>query len=274
MRSVLVTGAGRGIGRAITEHLSSRGWEVYAAARSDSALQDLDRLPHVHPIPLDITDRDAIAALPDQLPERLDGVVNNAGIIVNGPVEGLHLDDLSRQFDVNVTAQIAVTKAVLPRIRAARGRVVFMSSVSGLITTPGTGAYSASKYAIESLADALRIELRPWHIAVSLIEPGPIRTDMWGDILVEHDRMTSALDHRHRELYAAHLAGTRQLLGRMQKLAADPRKVVTAVERALTSKYPRRRYLLDNLSRAQKLLVALSPTPLNDAVLAAATTRS
>ncbi|KRD04922.1 retinol dehydrogenase [Mycobacterium sp. Root265] len=274
MRSVLVTGAGRGIGRAITEHLSGHGWEVYATARSDSALQGLDRLPHVHAVPLGITDRDAIAALPDQLPETLDGVVNNAGIIVNGPVEGLHLDDLSRQFEVNVTAQIAVTKAVLPQIRAARGRVVFMSSVSGLITTPGTGAYSASKYAIESLADALRIELRPWHIAVSLIEPGPIRTDMWGDILVEHDRMVNALDPRHRALYSAHLGGTRQLLGRMQKLAADPKKVVNAVERALTARHPRRRYLLDNLSRVQKLVVALSPTPLNDAVLSAATTRS
>jgi NAD(P)-dependent dehydrogenase (short-subunit alcohol dehydrogenase family) len=272
MPSVLVTGAGRGIGLAITEHLGGHGWEVYATARSESALQALDRLPHVHAVPLDITDRAAIAALPGHLPAELNGVVNNAGIVVNGPVEGLHLDDLSRQFDVNVTAQIAVTQAVLPRIRAARGRVLFISSVSGLITTPGTGAYSASKYAIESLADALRIELRPWQIGVSLIEPGPIRTDMWGDILVEHDRMVDGLDPEYRELYAAHLAGTRKLLGRMQKLAADPGKVVKAVEHALTAKRPKRRYLLDTVSRIQKLVVALTPTPVNDAVLAAATT--
>ncbi|KAA0094752.1 SDR family oxidoreductase [Mycolicibacterium sp. P1-18] len=272
MPSVLVTGAGRGIGLAITEHLGNHGWEVYATARSESALQRLDRLPHVHAVPLDITDRAAIAALPERLPDRLDAVVNNAGIIVNGPVEGLHLDDLSRQFDVNVTAQIAVTQAVLPHIRAARGRVLFISSVSGLVTTPGTGAYSASKYAIESLADALRMELRPWGIKVSLIEPGPIRTDMWGDILVEHDRMVDGLAPEHRELYAAHLKGSRKLLGRMQKLAADPQRVVTAVERALTAKHPKRRYLLDNVSRAQKVVVALTPTPVTDAVLAAATT--
>lgn len=272
MPSVLVTGAGRGIGRAITEHLSRNGWEVYAAARSDATLQSLDRLPHVHAVPLEITDRAAIAALAGHLPDRLDGVVNNAGIIVNGPVEGLDLDDLSRQLDVNVTAQIGVTQAVLPMIRAARGRVVFMSSVSGLITTPGTGAYSASKYAVESLADALRMELRPWKIRVSLIEPGPIRTDMWAEALNEHDRMVEALDHRHRELYAPHLNGTRTLMGRMQKLAADPAKVVRAVEHALTSKRSKRRYLLDNVSRAQKAVVALTPTPINDAVLAAATT--
>lgn len=272
MPSVLVTGAGRGIGLAITEHMSRRGWDVYATARSDSALSSLGRLSNVHAIPLDITDRASIAKLSGQLPTALNGVVNSAGIIVNGPVEGLSLDDLSRQLDVNVTAQIGVTQAVLPKIREARGRIVFMSSVSGLITTPGTGAYSASKYAVESLADALRMELRPWGIRVSLIEPGPIRTDMWGDMLDEHDRMVARLTDEHRALYASHLAGTRKLLGRMQKLAADPKRVTKAVDHALTSRRPKRRYILDAVSRAQKALVAISPTAINDAVLATATT--
>jgi short-subunit dehydrogenase len=272
MPSVLVTGAGRGIGLAITEHMSARGWDVYATARSDTALRELDRLSNVHAIPLDITDRSAITTLSGQLPITLNGVVNNAGIIVNGPVEGLTLDDLSRQLEVNVTAQIGVTQAVLPKIRDSRGRVVFVSSVSGLATLPGSGAYSASKYAIESLADALRIELRPWHIPVSLIEPGPIRTDMWGQALAEHDRMTAQLSQEHRELYASHLAGTRKLLGRMQKLAADPKKVTKAVNHALTSRHPKRRYLLDTVSRAQKAILSITPTAINDAVLAAATT--
>jgi NAD(P)-dependent dehydrogenase (short-subunit alcohol dehydrogenase family) len=272
MPSVLVTGAGRGIGLAITEHMSRRGWDVYATARSDTALHSLDRMPNVHAIPLDITDRSAIAALPDRLPAALDGVVNNAGIIVNGPVEGLSLDDLTQQLDVNVISQIAVTQAVLPSIRAARGRVVFISSVSGLYTTPGTGAYNASKYAIESLGDALRMELRPWHIPVSLIEPGPIRTDMWGDVLNDYDIMTKQLSEQHRELYASHLAGTRKLMGRLQKLAADPKRVTKAVHHALTSRRPKRRYLLDIVSRAQKAVIAITPTAINDAVLAAATT--
>ena len=272
MPSVLVTGAGRGIGLAITEHMSRRGWDVYATARSADALQSLGRLPNVHPISLDITDRSAIAALPELLPAELNGVVNNAGIVVNGPVEGLTLDDLTKQFDVNVISQIAVTQAVLPKIRASHGRLVFISSVSGLITTPGTGAYNASKYAIESLADALRMELRPWHIPVSLIEPGPIRTDMWADVLDEHDRMVEHLGDEHRRLYAPHLAGTRKLLGRMQKIAADPERVTKAVDHALTSKRPKSRYLLDFASRAQKALVAITPTAINDAVLAAATT--
>jgi len=270
--AVLVTGAGRGIGLAITEHMSESGWDVYATARSDAALDSLDRLPNVHPIPLDVTDRSSIAALPDQLPGALNGVVNNAGIIVSGPVEGLSIDDLSRQLDVNVIAQIAVTQAVLPKIRDAGGRVVFISSIAGLFTTPGSGAYNASKYAIESLADALRMELRPWRIPVSLIEPGPIRTDMWGDVLDEHDRMTEQLANEHRQLYASHLAGSRKLLGRMQKLAADPKRVVKAVDHALASKRPKRRYLLDTVSRAQKAVVAITPTAINDAILSAATT--
>jgi NAD(P)-dependent dehydrogenase (short-subunit alcohol dehydrogenase family) len=200
MPSVLVTGAGRGIGLAITEHMSRRGWDVYATARSADARQSLARLPNVHAISLDITDKPAIAALPDLLPAELNGVVNNAGIVVNGPVEGLTLEDLTRQLDVNVISQIAVTQAVLPKIRASHGRVVFVSSVSGLFTTPGTGAYNASKYAIESLADALRMELRPWRIPVSLIEPGPIRTDIWTGVLDEHDHMVELLRDEHRRL--------------------------------------------------------------------------
>lgn len=272
MPSVLVTGAGRGIGLAITEHMSQRGWDVYAAARSGSALHRLGQLPNVHPVTLDITDPSDIAGLPDQLPAALDGVVNNAGIIVNGPVEGLSIADLERQLDVNVIAQIAVTQAVLPKIRESRGRLVFISSTSGLFTTPGTGAYNASKYAIEALGDALRIELRPWKIPVSLIQPGPIRTGMWDDVLDEYDRMTKQLTEEHRQLYASHLAGSRKLLGRLQKMTSDPKKVAKAVDHALTSRRPKRRYLLDIASRAQKTLVAVTPTAINDAVLAAATT--
>lgn len=272
MPSVLVTGAGRGIGLAITRHLGATGWDVYATARSDSALAELALLPGVHPTRLDLDDRASLGELSAQLPDKLDGVVNNAGIIVNGPVEGLVLDDLSRQLDVNVTAQIGVTQAVLPKIRAAKGRIVFISSVSGLVATPGTGAYNASKFAIEALADSLRIELRPWGIHVCLVEPGPIRTDMWGEAHVEHDRMVAALSEEHRTLYAPHLAGTRKLLGRMQKLAADPQQVVNAVEHALTARRPKSRYLLDAASRLQKVMVRIVPTGVTDALLAAATT--
>ncbi len=272
MPSVLVTGAGRGIGLAITRHLSARGWEVYAAARSEAALAELAAIPHVHPTRLDITDRASVSDLAARLPAELDAVVNNAGIVVNGPVEALALDRLEHQLDVNVVAQVAVTQAVLPKIRAAHGRIVFISSIAGWMTTPGNGAYCASKYALESLADALRIELRPWGIPVSLVEPGAIRTDIWTGILDDHDRMVAELSDEHRALYRAHLTGLRKLLGRMQKTAADPDKVVQAVDHALTATRPKRRYLLDPASRIQKVVFRLSPTAVTDAMLAAATT--
>jgi short-subunit dehydrogenase len=272
MSSVLVTGAGRGIGRTITERMAAKGWDVYAGARSESQLVELKQIPNVHPIRLDVSDKSDLADLPGRLPASLDGVVNNAGIIVNGPVEGLAIDDLTRQLEVNVVAQVAVTQAVLPKIRQAGGRVVFISSTSGLYTTPGTGAYNASKYATEAIGDALRMELRPWKIRVSLVEPGPIATSLWAEVLVEHDRMVANLDEEHRRLYASHLAGTRKLLGRIQKMAADPQKVAKAVDHALTSRRAKRRYLLDASSRAQKALFAVAPAAITDAVLAAATT--
>jgi NAD(P)-dependent dehydrogenase (short-subunit alcohol dehydrogenase family) len=272
MPSVLVTGAGRGIGRTITEHMAGKGWDVYAGARSESQLLELKQIANVHPIRLDVTDKSDIASLPAQLPAALDGVVNNAGIIVNGPVEGLVIEDLVRQLDVNVIAQVAVTQAVLPKIREANGRLVFISSTSGLYTTPGTGAYNASKYALESLGDALRMELRPWKIRVSLVEPGPIATGLWGEVLQEHDRMVANLSEEHRRLYSSHLAGTRKLLGRIQKMTADPQEVAKAVDHALTSRRAKRRYLLDFSSRAQKALFAVAPAAMTDAVLAAATT--
>ncbi len=272
MPSVLVTGAGRGLGLAITRHLSTHGWEVYATARSEDALRELAAIPHVHPTRLDVTDRASVSALAAQLPAELDGVVNNAGIVVNGPVEGLTLDRLEHQLDVNVIAQIAVTQAVLPKIRAAKGRIVFISSISGWLTVPGNGAYCASKYALESLADALRMELRPWKIPVSLVEPGAIRTDIWTGILDDHDRMESELTEEHRALYRSHLTGMRTLLSRMQKTAADPDKVVKAVDHALTARRPKRRYLLDPASRVQKIVVRLAPTAVTDAVLSAVTT--
>ena len=180
MPSVLVTGAARGIGRATALHLADKGWAVVAGVRREedaAALRSADgRLATVL---VDVTDDSQVAALPAALPERLDAVVNNAGIVVSGPVEAVPLDELRRQLEVNVVGQVAVTQAVLPKLRASRGRVVFVSSLSGRISTPMTGAYNASKFALEGLADALRMEVRPWGIRVVLVEPAQTDTDMW-----------------------------------------------------------------------------------------------
>jgi NAD(P)-dependent dehydrogenase (short-subunit alcohol dehydrogenase family) len=265
--SVLITGAGRGIGRAAVERMAAAGWDVYAGVRR---AEDAPTGARVSAVELDVTDSDQIAALDDVLPERLDAVVNNAGIVVSGPVEALAIDDLRRQLDVNVTAQVAVTQAVLPRLRASRGRVVFISSVSGRLSSPLTGAYNASKFALEGLADALRIELRPWGIAVVLVEPGSIDTDLWR---LAHDTASeaeAAMSPEHRSLYSDHLAGMRKTITRIQKQASPVDKVTAAIERALTSDRPRARYLVGPDARVQVALGAL-PTRAADAAVAKAT---
>src|SRR6476469_4512730 len=178
MPSILITGAGRGIGRAAALHLAARGWDVTAGVRRAADGEEL-RSERITPVTLDITDAEQVAALDGVLPAGLDAVLNNAGVVVSGPIEALPLDALRRQLEVNVVGQAAVTQAVLPRLRASRGRVLFMSSLSGRVATPMTGAYNSSKCALAGLADALRLELAPWGVRVVLIEPAQTDTALW-----------------------------------------------------------------------------------------------
>lgn len=170
---------------------------------------------------LDITNADDIAKLADALPKRLDAVVNNAGVAVGGPVETVTPDDWRNVLEVNVIGQFAVTRAILPRLRESRGRVLFISSVNGRIATPMLGPYSASKFALEAGCDALRVELKAWDIPVVLIEPAQTDTDMWrtaGDMVLQIEEDMSP---EHRELYAKHLAGMKRPDGPEDGVADD-----------------------------------------------------
>src|SRR6476660_4508260 len=181
MPSVRVTGAGRGIGKSIVGHLAARGWDVIAGIRNERDAATVTALDpqRISSVILDVTDAGHIAALDESLPQRLDAIVNNAGVVVSGPIETVAPDDWRKLLEINVIGQLAVTQAVLPRLRRSRGRVVFISSVNGQLSMPLVGAYSASKFALEAAADALRMELRPWHIGVAIVEPSQTDTDMW-----------------------------------------------------------------------------------------------
>jgi len=268
MASVLITGASRGIGRATAIKLAASGWTVYAGVRSASDGAGLAAAAgtNLTPLVLDITDADHLATLPSRL-DGLDAVVNNAGFALDGPVETISLDDLRRQYEVNVIGQVGVTQAVLPLLRASKGRIVFVSSLSGRISTPLTGAYNSSKFAIEGIADALRVELRRWKLPVVLVEPGPVATDMWGGALEQHEATLAALSPAHRELYGETFEKARKTLAFMQKQAVPVDKVSSAIEKALTARRPKARYQVDLGSKVQLVATGMTPTRMLDAIL-------
>jgi NAD(P)-dependent dehydrogenase (short-subunit alcohol dehydrogenase family) len=267
MASVLVTGASRGIGEATAVHLARRGWQVFAGVRRSQDGTALQAVAGVTPLLLDITDPDQVSTLPERLPARLDAVVNNAGIVVGAPLEAVPIEQLRRQLDVNVVGQIAVTQAVLPLLRASAGRIVFVSSVNGRIATPMLGPYCASKFALEAAADALRMELRPWGIRVSIIEPAQTATDMWDTAEAAADDMESAMTVEQRTLYAGHIAGFRTMIPSSRKAAVPADVVARLIEKACSDRRPKARYVPGVTARLQMTVVNTLPTPVADRLL-------
>ena len=270
MPSVLVSGASRGIGESIATHLAAKGWDVFAGVRSD---RDADKVrghnPRITPVTLDVTSAEHVAALYDSLPERLDAVVNNAAVVVTGPMEAVAPAALRRQLEVNVVGQVAVTQAVLPRLRRSHGRLVFVSSLNGRVCFPLLGAYCASKFALEAVADALRIELKPWDIPVVVVEPAQTKTDMWHTANTSTEQMGTTMTAEMRQLYAGHLPGLSKAIARTRKTAVPPEKVANVVEKALTARRPRARYVV---GAAPKLMLAVAtnlPIPVRDRLLRA-----
>jgi NAD(P)-dependent dehydrogenase (short-subunit alcohol dehydrogenase family) len=266
-RTVLVTGAGRGIGRAIALRLAQSGWRVYGGVRTDVAAKELAAQSElITPVQLDVTVPDHLAALDRELPEQLDALVNNAGVAVAGPIETLTRSDMHRQFDVNVFGPLMLTRALLPRLRRARGRVLFISSINGRVSFPFTGMYNASKYATEAVADCLRVELRPFGVQVALVEPGVIDTDPWHEMEQLIDELEAKLDPEHRALYTPHFAAERQLVAKIRRNAKPPERVAVAVERQLTRRRVRPRTLVGADASTILGMKALLPDRVLDAI--------
>jgi NAD(P)-dependent dehydrogenase (short-subunit alcohol dehydrogenase family) len=274
MRSVLITGASTGIGRAAALRLDAAGWRVLAGVRKEedaAALREVGS-ERLSPLFLDVTDADQIAAAAASIEAEdggLSGLVNNAGVAIPSPLETMPIEDFRRQIEINLTAHVAVTQAMLGSIRRAGGRVVFISSIGGRIAFPLTGAYHAAKFGVEAVGDTFRQELRPWGIRVSIVEPGSVDTPIWERGEQTADEIGGRSPQREA-LYGQAIASYRKVMKQLAERGIAPEKVAEAVEHALVSNRPRSRYLVGLDAKVQARLRPLLPTPVFDRIVARA----
>ncbi len=269
----MVTGASTGIGRATALRLDAAGWKVFAGVRRE---EDADALraaasASLTPLIVDVTDAGQIAAAAAAIeaergPAGLDGLVNNAGIGIPGPLETLPMEDIRRQLEVNLFGQIAVTKAMLAALRRARGRIVFISSIGGRIAFPMNGPYHVAKFGIEATGDVFRQELRTWGMRVSIVEPGSISTPIWKRSEREVDDLVERVPAT-RELYGKPLDGLIKATRKLDRAGIPPERVAETIETALTARRPRARYLVGRDAKVQARLKIITPTRFFDWVV-------
>jgi NAD(P)-dependent dehydrogenase (short-subunit alcohol dehydrogenase family) len=270
MSSYLITGASSGIGAATALALDAAGHDVFAGVEAaDDGREALAAASsRLQRVTLDVTSRDAIGQVVEELERRtagrgLDGVVNNAGVGFPAPLEVLPLDDLRRLLEVNVVGQVAVTQAVLPLIRQARGRVVFVGSVGGVLAAPFAGSYHASKFALEAVADVWRQELDPEDLPVILIEPSAISTPIWDKTIAYLDGL-AARDLPGLERYRDRLSSFRDSLQSADEHGKDAEDVAETILQALTAEHPDARYVVGGSGRLATALRPLIPDRLAD----------
>jgi NAD(P)-dependent dehydrogenase (short-subunit alcohol dehydrogenase family) len=259
--AVLVTGASTGIGRAIVERLLESGCQVFASVRREQDAEALTQgCPGAIPVLFDVTDAQAVERAQATIsklrdPERVFHVVNNAGIAVAGPLELVPLERFKEQFDVNVFGLVKVTQVFLPWVREHGGRIINMSSVSGLVASPFLGPYSASKFAVEALSDSLRREVAAQGVKVVVIEPGPIQTPIWDKGLA------AGQGPLELGVYEKAVQRFEKMVSKIAARAIPAKTVADAVLDAIVSKNPpTRRVITAPSGRLEVTLGRLLPT--------------
>ncbi len=267
-RSVLITGASSGIGEASALRLARAGWRVLAGVRAgaDGARLRAAAGERLEPVTIDVTEPATITAAAEALgDEPLDGLVNNARAALVMPLEFLPLDELRRQLELNLVGHVAVTQALLPNLRSGCGRIVNVGSIAGRSALPFLGAYAASKHALEAVTDALRVELRPFGIAVTVIEPGTIATPIWRKGGEQFQKLAAELPQELGELYGERMAAFRDAAAAAGQRAEPADEVAIVVERALTTRRPKARCVVGRDARRRALVERL-PARLRDRV--------
>lgn len=272
-KHILITGASSGIGAACALHLDRLGYRVLAGVRQDAdgaALKERssDRLT---PVNIDVTESESVANAREAIAEitgdgGLFGLVNNAGIAVAGPLEALPLDELRRQFEVNVFGMIAVVQAFLPSL-VRGGRIINMSSASGRVAFPFVGPYAGSKFALEALSDSLRLELRPSGIFVSVVEPGMVTTPIWERSMETTRDMLADLPEEIQDKYRSMADAVERATKKSMRYAISPERVAGVVATVLRARRPRARYIVGIDSMIASRVVRFLPDRLRDWVL-------
>jgi len=243
--SVFITGTSTGIGRATAREMKNQGWRVFASARKPEDLEALEA-EGFEAVELDMTKSDSIEAAVKKVlaacETKLDGLVNNAGYGQPGALEDLNVESMRKQFEVNVIGLQHLTNLILPSmIEGGAGRVIHVSSVVGRVALPFMGIYSASKFAVEALADAQRVELNGTGIKVSLVEPGPITTQFSKNAVGSSDGNLPTDSSRFSAMYKKELS-LREGRSGSKPFALPPEAVAKKIAHALTSPKPKRRY--------------------------------
>jgi NAD(P)-dependent dehydrogenase (short-subunit alcohol dehydrogenase family) len=270
--AVLITGASSGIGFATALRMARRGTIVFAGIRRQIDGEKLLRegAGNIRPMLIDVVDQGSLlrarAKIESLREYRLDGLVNNAGVALGGPFELLPLEELRKQFDVNFFGAIAAIQTFLPLLRESGGRIVNVSSIGGKLAAPFMGAYSASKFALEAASDALRLELRPFGVAVSIVEPGSVKTPFWRRSAEASLKIMYGAAPETRSEYDAMIRSVVRLAERHEANAILPEAVARVIERALFARRPRARYLVGSDARI-RLLVARLPEPVRDLIV-------
>jgi NAD(P)-dependent dehydrogenase (short-subunit alcohol dehydrogenase family) len=271
---VVVTGTSTGIGAATARHLTDKGFHVFAGVRrkADGDALHAQAPERLTPLIIEVTDEATIstaaAAVADVVGERgLAGLVNNAGIGVPAPIEFQPMADFRRQLEVNLFGPVAMIQAFLPLIRRGGGRIVNVGSIGGMIVLPLNGAYSASKFGMRAISDALRLELRQWNIHVSLIEVAPVKTAIFGKTFAELDGLESTLGEEGFGLYEQQIAAIRKSVEKAEADADPPLVIAEAILVALTSDKPETKYLVGHGGKETAVAAAL-PDGARDRALA------
>ena len=250
------------------------GFTVFAGVRKQA---DGDALANessgrLTPIILDVTDDDSVRRSAEIVASSvgetgLAGLVNNAGIVVAGPLEFIKKDDLWEQFHVNLVGQITVTQAFLPLLRKGKGRIVNITSIGGRQSVPFIGPYCASKAAMESLSDSLRMELRPFDLPVIIVTPGNISTPIWSKTRKISEQRTQQLPPKVGDLYGANLDLVMKASAKMEKSGIDPVTVARIVAHALTIGKPKSRYIVGWDARLQIMMSKVLPDKIRDYIV-------